>query len=84
MQVHGEVDSVSPDPSTGGLRWVRVTVRDRGRWRLDVHDRNIPDRARGRGLVLMHGLMDKVTITLDHPGGWGTVVTLISPSVPSL
>lgn len=49
---------------------VTVTVEDRGRWRA-------PSRTdqRGRGLALMHGLMDDVQITAVEDGS-GTRVTL--------
>ncbi|WP_239154666.1 ATP-binding protein [Amycolatopsis sp. FDAARGOS 1241] len=50
-----------------GIRAVRVTVTDRGRWRLQ------PDPAPGRGLPLIHLLADHSDVT---PTPKGTVVAM--------
>jgi anti-sigma regulatory factor (Ser/Thr protein kinase) len=47
---------------------VVITVSDNGTWRPEE------ERDRGRGLVLMRGLTDELTI--DRPEGGGTIVTL--------
>lgn len=60
----------------GGMRRVRVRVRDHGRWRPIPTD---PDgRRRGR---LMNGLMDQVVLTEGDGVSAGTEVVLLSPPV---
>jgi len=48
---------------------LRLTVTDQGRWRPPPAD----PRNRGRGLMLMRGLVDRVEVT---PGDLGTTVTI--------
>jgi anti-anti-sigma factor len=67
-----------------GNGWLRVTVTDHGNWRPPSAD---PER-RGRGLRLMHSLMDSVDV---HWSDRGTTVTMartlqhpavFSPAIP--
>jgi anti-sigma regulatory factor (Ser/Thr protein kinase) len=80
VQVAARVEDVDPHPGAGGLRStgrrVRVWVRDRGRWQPDVHDRSDVLRRRGRGLVVMQGLMAEVLLV--HDAASGTEVELVS------
>lgn len=64
------------DPPAGGRRRARIGVRDRGRWRPDVHDRADLLRERGRGLVVMQGVMAEVLVV--HDAGSGTEVEMVS------
>lgn len=63
----------------GGSRRVRVSIRDQGRWRADVHNRSDISRARGRGLVLMQAVTAEMTVTASATTG--TTVVLLSESV---
>ena len=84
VEIEGSVESdVRGDwPGTdwrGGTRRVRVSVRDHGRWRPDVHNRSDLTRARGRGLAVMDAVMAEVTVTAS--AATGTTVVLLSESV---
>lgn len=90
VDVHGVVETDhsgtawGAQPSRGatalvGIRRVRVSVCDHGRWQPDRHDRTDPARPRGRGLTMMEALMAEMTITASAETG--TQVVLISEAV---
>lgn len=84
VEIEGRVEfDVRGDwPGTGrggGTRRVRVSVRDHGRWRPDVHNRSDLTRARGRGLAVMDAVMAEMTVTAS--AATGTTVALLSESV---
>jgi anti-sigma regulatory factor (Ser/Thr protein kinase) len=60
-----------------GARRVRIRVVDRGRWRLVSIK-----KFRGRGLVLIHGLMAEVLIRPGDGEGQGTLVDMLSHPTP--
>ncbi len=85
VDVHGVIEP-APDPGPpaaaapglldGAAQWrARIEIVDHGRWRPSTADLHDELRARGRGLPLMHALVDQVHI--DTVLGGGTRVTLI-------
>ncbi len=79
VEVRARVEPVDPARPGRGRR-VRVRVRDRGRWRPDVHDRSDLLRQRGRGLVVMEGLMAEVVLV--HDAASGTEVEMVGEPWP--
>jgi anti-sigma regulatory factor (Ser/Thr protein kinase) len=73
VEVAAEVEGMP-----GGLRRLRVRVRDNGRWRPVAAD----PEGRCLGLTLMNGLMDQVLITEGDGVSKGTEVVLLSRPVP--
>ncbi|HEU5476120.1 MAG TPA: ATP-binding protein [Actinophytocola sp.] len=55
---------------------VTVTVTDHGRWRLAPVQ---PEHQRGRGLPLIHGLTDELTIETGEDGTIVRMVWTVSP-----
>lgn len=74
--------SVETHVSGGGrasTRQVRVSVRDHGRWRDDVHNRSDISRTRGRGLAMMDAMTAELVVATSATTG--TTVMLVSEPV---